>query len=52
MTLTDKVREDMTIEEQKDRARLLKEMGPLAQAWDSYQNLRKVCGKPYPWHRN
>jgi len=32
----------MTVEEQKDRAKLLKEIGPLAQAWDSYQNLRKV----------
>jgi hypothetical protein len=37
-----KTREDMSVEEQKDRAKILKELEPLAQAWESYENLRKV----------
>ncbi len=32
----------MSIEEQKDRAKVLKDLGPLSEAWESYNNLRKV----------
>lgn len=32
----------MDVEEQKARARVLRELGPLAEVWESYRNLRKV----------
>ena len=32
----------MSIEEQKSRSRDLRDLGPLAGAWESYRNLRKV----------
>lgn len=34
--------EDSTVEEQKSRAKTLKELASLAEAWESYQTLRKV----------
>ena len=32
----------MTVEEQKERSKVLKDLGPLAKAWESYGSLRKV----------
>jgi hypothetical protein len=40
--LTVKVREDLTVDEQRDRAKMIKELGPLASAWEKYNDLRKV----------
>lgn len=33
----------MTVEEQKERAQVLKETGTFATLWDEYERLRKVC---------
>jgi hypothetical protein len=32
----------MTIEEQKQRAKVLKDLGPLAAAWEQYRRLKTV----------
>lgn len=36
------LREDMTVEDQKNRSKTIKDLAGLASAWESYNSLRKV----------